>query len=251
MIKFAFSKPSGDEADTEILFSHFGSLGYNGLQLKAGQYMPFIDNPQGFIDKYGQYPGAASALICWCPLDDQGRQLLKNICSFGAAVGSEMIVFCHNAPREGVTHDMLRAYAKELSEIGTAARDAGLVFSLHNHYDQPVMYRDDIEIFFDAADAEAVGLTIDTAHLVKSGEHDIAGIIRQFHQVINNYHLKDIRDGAFKVLGTASIDFDPVFSAIRDTGYSGWVSTDEESGADMREAMQHCIQFMKAGLIDG
>jgi sugar phosphate isomerase/epimerase len=247
MIKFAFSKPSGNEADTETLFSQFNSLGYNGLQLKAGQYMPFLDNPQGFIDRYGQYPGAASALICWCPLDDQGRQLLKNICSFGSTVNSEMIVFCHNAPREGVTHEMLREYAKDISEIGKISRDAGLFFSLHNHYDQPVMYRNDIEVFFDAVDDEAVGLTIDTAHLVKSGEQDIAGIIRQFSRIINNYHLKDIDDGEFKVLGTASIDFDPVFSAIKDTGYSGWVSTDEESGADMLEAMQHCISFMKKG----
>lgn len=247
MIKFAFSKPSGNETDTETLFSRFGSLGYDGLQLKAGQYMPFLNDPRSFIDTYGQYPGAASALICWCPLDDQGRQLLKNICTFGSAVGSEMIVFCHNAPRGGMTHDMLRAYAKELSEIGKAARDTGLVFSLHNHYDQPVMYRDDIEVFFDAVEDEAVGLTVDTAHLVKSGEHDIAGIIHQFKQIIDNYHLKDIRDGEFKVLGTASIDFTPVFSAIRDTGYNGWVSTDEESGADMLEAMQHCIRFMKKG----
>jgi len=250
MIKYAFSKPSGSDADTEILFSQFRPLGYEGLQLKAGQYLPFLDKPQNFLDAYGQFPGAASGLICWCALDDKGRQLLRDICAFGSAVGTELIIFCHNAEREGLDHDTLRTYAHELSAIGKEARDAGLRFSLHNHYGHPVMHREDIEVFFSAVEDEAVGLTIDTAHLVKSDENDIAGIIRDFHQVIDNYHLKDIRNGEFEVLGTATIDFTPVFSAIRETGYAGWISTDEESGADMLEAMQHCIPFMKKGMAE-
>ena len=65
---------------------------------------------------------------------------------------------------------------------------------------------------------------------------------------IDNFHLKDFADGEFRVLGTASIDFDPIFAAIRDIDYDGWISTDEESGADLLEAMEHCLHFMKDGL---
>ena len=110
------------------------------------------------------------------------------------------------------------------------------------------MFREDVAVFFDAVAEGTVGLTVDTAHFVKSGVEDIAGIIRDAAHVIDNFHLKDFADGEFRVLGTASIDFDPIFAAIRDIDYDGWISTDEESGADLLEAMEHCLHFMKDGL---
>jgi sugar phosphate isomerase/epimerase len=73
------------------------------------------------------------------------------------------------------------------------------------------MYRRDFDVFFDAVDDRTVTLTVDTAHLVKSGIDDIAGVLRDFREVIDNVHLKDIADGDFKVLGQGHIDFAPVF----------------------------------------
>lgn len=96
--------------------------------------------------------------------------------------------------------------------------------------------------------AGTVGLTVDTAHLVKSGVSDIAGLIRDLRDVIDNFHLKDFADGCFRVLGTGDIDFGPVFAAILETGYDGWLSADEESGADVVEAMRQCYRFMTGRL---
>ena len=75
-----------------------------------------------------------------------------------------------------------------------------------------------------------VGLTIDTAHLVKSG-------------------INDINDGEFRVLGNGQIDFAPVFAAVREIGYDGWMSADEESGADVIPAMGQCFQFLSEGIV--
>ncbi|MHC5054517.1 MAG: sugar phosphate isomerase/epimerase family protein [Planctomycetota bacterium] len=157
------------------------------------------------------------------------------------------MIFCHGAPREGLTPDVRRGHARRLSELGHEAQGAGLRLSLHNHFGQPVMTREDIEVFFDAA-ANAIGLTLDTAHLVKSGVEDVAGVIRDFSNAIDNFHLKDLAGGEFRVLGEGEIDFAPVFAAIREIGYDGWVSTDEESGADTVRAMETCVRFMREGL---
>jgi sugar phosphate isomerase/epimerase len=173
---------------------------------------------------------------------------LKAVFAFARAVATECVVFCHTVPREGLGADEIRAFARSLSELGKEAHDMGLRLSLHHHHGQPVMHRKDFDLFFDAVTDDAVGLTVDTAHLVKSGVTDIAGLIRDFRHVIDNFHLKDIENGEFRVLGTATIDFDPVFTAIREIGYDGWVSTDEESGADLAQAMEHCLLFMTAGL---
>ena len=110
------------------------------------------------------------------------------------------------------------------------------------------MLPEEIEVFFEAVELGSVGLTVDTAHLVKSGVDDVAGVIRGFAPVIDNVHLKDYADGEWRVLGTGDIDFVPVFAAIRDIGYDGWLSTDEESGADVLEAMAACRAFMEQGL---
>ena len=64
---------------------------------------------------------------------------------------------------------------------------------------------------------------------------------------IDNFHLKDF-DSDWRVLGEGAIDFGPVFAAIRDIGFDGWVSTDEESGADFVEAMATCHRFVTEGL---
>lgn len=242
-MKLAFSKPTASEEETRLLFTRFRQVGYDGLQLKAGQYLSYLDEPERFLDAWEQYPGAASALIVWGAPDDARR-----VFAFGEAVGSEMIVFCHCVPRQGLTAHDIRDIAVSLSELGKEAQDHGLELSLHHHYNQPVMHREDFEVFFDAVDGDTVGLTVDTAHLVKSGVSDIAGLIRDFRPVINNFHLKDFAEGEFKVLGSGVIDFEPVFAAIREIEYEGWVSADEESGAEIGGAMEQCFSFITAGL---
>jgi sugar phosphate isomerase/epimerase len=243
-VKFAFSKPTRNDEQTRLLMSRFRQVGYDGLQLKAGQYAPYLDEPERFLADWGDYPGAASALITGGT--DVGS--LRRVFSFGRRVGTEIVVLCLGVAREGLTAGDIQELASLVSLLGLEAQDYGLRLSLHHHYDQPVMYREDFDIFFDGVREGSVGLTVDTAHLVKSGVTDIAGLIRSFGEVIDNFHLKDYADGEWRALGTGGIDFEPVFAAIRDIRYDGWVSTDEESGADPLDAMDTCLAFMHSGL---
>lgn len=247
MNKLAFSKPTKDE-DTRLLFENFRKIGYDGLQLKAGQYMSYLDDPDRFLAEWGQHPNCASALISWGPLDDDGLARLRKVYKFGEKVGTEIVVFCHDAPRDKLTSNDIRDFARQFSDLGEEAKDHGLRLSIHNHYGQPVMHRGDFRVFFDAVREGTVGLTMDTAHAVKSGVHEVAAVIRDMQHVIDNFHLKDFRDGQFEVLGKGEIDFDPIFDAIKDIGYKGWISTDEESGAALLQAMEECLRFMNNGL---
>jgi inosose dehydratase len=247
-MKLAFSRPTAGEAEQRRLFSSFRSAGFDGLQLKAGQYHRYLADPQGFQEAWGRYPAVASALITGGTLDDLGIAALRQTFRFGGSVGTERIVFCHSVPRSSVTDAGLRRFATTLSALGREARDNGTRLSLHHHYDQPVMHRADFDVFFAAADPGAVGLTIDTAHLVKSGVHDIAALIRDFREVIDNIHLKDFAAGEFRVLGEGEIDFDPIFQALREIGYDGWLCADEESGGDLLAGMETCFRFIRARL---
>lgn len=69
--------------------------------------------------------------------------------------------------------------------------------------------------------AERVSLTLDTAHLAKSGVTDIAGILADYAEFVDNIHLKDLRNGEFRLLGQGDIEFTPFFDTLRPCAMSG------------------------------
>lgn len=247
-MKLAFSKPTAGTEEQRQLLESFRAAGYDGLQLKASQYRPHLDDPGGFQERWSDDPACASALIAGGTLDPDGLAGLRSVISFAGAVGSERVVFCHGIGRSGVSDADIAAFARTLSEVGREAADRGVALSLHHHYDQPVMHRNDLAVFFDAADRDAVRLTIDTGHLVKSGVFDVAGVVADFGSVIDNFHLKDFADGQFRLLGQGTIDSDNLFATIRTIGYDGWLCVDEETDAGLVEGMELSMEFVRSRL---
>lgn len=247
-VKFAFSRPTQTDEERDLLFREYHSTGYAGLQLKHAQYAPYINDSERFLDEWGTWPGIASALITGGPVDDEIRSRLASLLNFSESVGTETIVFCHGLSREHVTAEDIRRFARQLSELGKECEQRGVQLSLHHHYDQPVMYREDFDIFFDQLQDRTVGLTMDTAHLVKSGISDVAEIITSFAPYIDNFHMKDFAGGDWRVLGEGDINFVPIFQAIHEIGYVGWMSADEESGGGIQEGMHQCLHFMQQGI---
>jgi sugar phosphate isomerase/epimerase len=245
-MKIAFSKPTRDETEQQQLFGSFHAAGYGGLQLKGGQYGAFTGDPAGFAARWGTDQALTSALITMGALDDTGDNglaRLRQIIAFAVATRAERVVFCHDHPRDGVTPADLRSFARVLSEVGREAAGQGVALSLHHHYQQPVMHPADFGVFFSAADH--VGLTVDTAHLVKSGVTDVPGLIRDFGPVIDNVHLKDYAAGEWRILGRGSLDFKEIMAALSDINYGGWLCVDEESPAPLAEGLEASRAYLR------
>jgi inosose dehydratase len=242
-VKIAFSKPTRDLAGQRQLFERFRPAGYAGLQLKGNQYASQLDDPAAFRAAWGDTPGLTSALITMGRLDDPGVARLQDIIAFAQAVGAERVVFCHDHPRDGVTPADLRSFARTLSAVGRDASGAGVALSLHHHFQQPVMHREDFGVFFSAADH--VGLTVDTAHLVKSGVTDVPALIRDFAPVIDNIHLKDYADGEWRILGRGTLNFKDIAAALTDIGYPAWLCVDEESDAPLAEGLEASRTYLR------
>jgi len=245
-MKLAYSTPTTTDAQLQRYVDGYQAAGYDGLQLKYNQYD--VDDVDGFLALQADRPGLGSGLITGGTLaDDASRDMLRKVIAFASAVGSDLVIYCHDHSRDGLSDDLLRELAATFSEFGAEALAAGTKLSIHNHVGCPIMLPEDMDVFYGAVEPGTVGLTVDTAHLAKSGVTDIAGLIGRFAHVIDNFHLKDF-DTDWRVLGEGAIDFQPVFAAIKEIGYDGWVSTDEESGADIGEAMATCHRFMTEGL---
>lgn len=244
--RFAFSTPTAGEAEQRQLFEGFGGAGFQGLQLKGGQYARYLNDPARFLGDWGEFDGSAAGLIYGGALDEAGVAGLRRVFDFAAAIGSEMVIFCHDRARDLVSRADLLDFARQLSVLGEESAARGVKLSLHHHFNQPVMHRDDFEVFFGAVTPGAVGLTLDTAHAVKSGVFDIAGLARDFGAHLDNVHLKDFEAGDFKTLGRGAIDFAPLFGALRAANYQGWLCADEESETAVATSLRESSHFLRA-----
>ena len=241
-----------------MLYARYAEFGYAGLQLKSGQYLAYLDDPGTAQRAAREDHGRFSGLIFGGSLDEAGQRTLRKVIELAASVRSERVVFCHGLPKGEVTADDMRGFALVLSRLGSYARDHGTRLSLHHHYDQPVMFAEDIRLFFELVEPGRVGLTIDTAHMWMAGQDDVGATIEEFAGILDNVHLKDCRDDApgtrlpsgarqatsFMPLGQGQLDFEPVFRALRRTGYAGWLCVDEESGADIATSLKLSHDFV-------
>jgi len=232
-MRTAFSKPTAPD-QFDLLLNSFRTSGYDALQLKTGQFLPWLQTPEEFTKITAGQPGAAGVLVYYDDLDDDR---LANVIDFAIHVGSEMVVFCHNRSREGVTSAMRVAIAKQLAEHGKRARDAGIGLSLHHHFDHPVMVPSDVREFWGAIESGVVGLTVDTGHLAKSGVNDIPAFIEEFAPIIDNIHLKDFGDDKWRLLGEGTLDLAAILSTLSNVGYDGWLCVDEESDASLTDGL--------------
>ncbi|MDP9362908.1 MAG: sugar phosphate isomerase/epimerase [Chloroflexota bacterium] len=243
-MKLAFSAPDRGPDERSELLRGFRAAGFEGLQLKRPQYQTYLDDPSRFTAEWGSIPGVSSGLITGGDLGDDAVSDLRRVIAFAEAVSGERIVYCHGVPRASVDDDDIRRFSRILLELGKEALARGVQLSLHHHYNQPVMYRHDFDVFFAEIPDRQVTLTVDTAHLVKSGVSDVPALIRDLAPFVDNFHVKDIADAVFVPLGDGEIDFAPIFSAIVEIGYDGWLCADEESGAAIGEAMGASHRFL-------
>ncbi len=137
--------------------------------------------------------------------------------------------------RQGNQHEEdLRRLAETMTTIGQdcARRDVQLCF--HPHIDTCVETPHDIEVFLSLADAQVVGLALDTAH-VSAGGGDPVSLLQTFGERVKYMHLKDIampslpsadftgyaRFAAFRTLGEGTVNFPAVGRALTAAGFAG------------------------------
>jgi sugar phosphate isomerase/epimerase len=77
-------------------------------------------------------------------------------------------------------------------------------------------------------DISSLRLTIDVGHLHCLGEVPLAGHIRRWADRLVNIHIEDMRSGIHEHLmfGEGEIEFQPVFAALAEIGYSGLVNVE-------------------------
>jgi len=93
---------------------------------------------------------------------------------------------------------------------------------------EPGMFIETCDMYASLADAigsPLFGLTLDVGHVHCLNDGTIPDRIRQFADRLWNVHIEDMRPGVHEHLpfGQGTIDFPPLFAALREVGYQGGV----------------------------
>lgn len=161
------------------------------------------------------------------------------------------------------TDDEWKRLCEGLNRLGKRAAEVGMKLTYHHHMGTGVQTSAEIDRLMENTDSELLGLLYDTGHLVFSGEDHLA-VLRKWGKRVRHVHLKDLRPavrdrvrteklsflaavkaGTFTVPGDGSIDFVPVFQALKDLGYEGWWVVEAEQDPAVANPLEYAIKARK------
>ena len=163
---------------------------------------------------------------------------------------------------EPITEDKLKITADLWGKVGRITAEYGVKLTCHHEFFCGIQSEADIETFYSYADPEYVHLFVDTAqHCIASV--DGVELYKRHADRVSGFHFKDTHDVAvdgdhrhrpdseimapttgkwFYEMGTPEgrVDFEAMMTAVRDTGYEGWISVEHDKankqGGDYSEA---------------
>ncbi len=166
------------------------------------------------------------------------------VAEFGQAVNPLPVAVFANRPI--FTDEQWKDLLDGLSELGKMANANGLHLCYHPHMGTGVMIKEDVDRLMQNTDPDLVHLLLDTGHLAFAGA-DPLEVTVQYGPRIKHIHLKDVRSkvvkrvrdeglsfeqaieaGVFTVPGDGDIDFPPIFRALDEAGFQGWLVVEAE-----------------------
>jgi len=149
-----------------------------------------------------------------------------------------------------------------LNELAHYCLKEGVQLAYHHHMGTVVQSAEDIDRLMDMTD-DALGLLIDTGHLVFAGEDPIA-TARQHGKRVVHVHCKDVRsdvleriigcdssfldavlEGVFTVPGDGSVDYLSFAEELKKFNYEGWLVVEAEQDPAIADPFTYAVAGYK------
>jgi inosose dehydratase len=264
-----FAGTPGNPPWREVL-DGIAATGLRGLELGPVGYLP--EAPHELAGALAARDLEAIGSFVFEPLHDPGREAAvlataRRACAWIAAAGGRVLVIVDRvSPTRAATAGQpdraprlaaaaWAGFRDRLAAVAAIARAAGLDPLLHPHAGTYLEFADEIEPMLAAT---GLGLCLDTGHLAYAGLDPVSWAARPD---VRHVHLKDfdaarvpdgggfwdaVAAGAFVPVGAGQVDFAGVLGALRDAGYAGWATLEQDrlpgSGdpvADVRRGVAH------------
>lgn len=167
------------------------------------------------------------------------------IAELGHAVHQQPVDLLRNRPQFDA--EQWRELVDGVNRLGAMAHREGMRLCYHHHMGTGVQTAAEVDRLMSDTDPDTVHLLLDTGHLYWAGDDPLALATGRHARRIKHVHLKDVRRtvmeeathrgwsfyeavkaGVFTVPGDGVIDFRPIFQALADAGYRGWLVVEAE-----------------------
>jgi inosose dehydratase len=239
----------------ERVLDEIAAAGFTGTELGPPGYLP--DDPAAL--RAALHARALQLVGAFCPLPlsapDGGRGALDEAVALARTLAE---AGCHTLVAADAGDERRRAIAGRvttadglppehwqhaadcLTELARrcAALDVRVVF--HQHAGSYVETADELDALLAASPPDAVGVCLDTGHLVYGGA-DPAAVAERYGPRVWHVHLKDVSapllqrvrehgtdysvavgQGVFTPLGGGCVDFGRLVAVLKASGYAGW-----------------------------
>lgn len=268
----------GGDTPVESVLQDIQEVGFSGVELGG----KFPRNPDALRQLLGRYDLAlvggwySSNLLTRSAAAE--IEALRGHLELLQAMGSSVFVIaetsnaihgtrgCPLVSSPVLSEDEWGNFGERLTDVAEFIDRQGLHFAYHHHLGTVVETAEELDRFL-ATTGPHVGLTIDTGHAALGGI-DAVNVIRMAPGRVAHVHCKDVRKnifdaimsegasfldgvlkGMFTVPGDGDLDFSPVFQALSDMNYSGWIIVEAEQDpaiADPRTYAQLGLGVLRA-----
>jgi len=247
----------GGDIPLEVCLREAREAGYAGVE-KGGKFPPHAKELRPLLEAHGLalVSGWFSGELRHGDVEAEKRRIAAQLRLF-QEFGCPVMVYAETTgtvqnridvplgERPRMPHEEFKRYGEKLTRLADWLEAEGCPMTFHHHMGTVVESTDEIDWLI-ANTGDAVGLLLDTGHLVFAGGR-LPDTIRRHRQRINHVHCKDVRadvlarakgehwsflkavvEGVFTVPGDGTIGFDEVANLLAEIGYAGWVVVEAE-----------------------
>lgn len=222
--------------DMERAIHEIGMAGFEGTELFDGNLLDYASNPTALRTTLNQagvalVAGYSGANFIFDDILEDELARIERSAAISAELGAEHLVLGGGAKRaRGNSADDIKRLAAGLDKAAEIASRAGLTAHYHPHLSTIVEGPDSVREVFQHT---GIKFCPDTAHLAAAGG-DPAALVVEFADRITYVHLKGLqRDPfAFTPLDAGDLDNVSVIAGLKQTGFSGWVTTELDAWPD-------------------
>ena len=255
-------------------------MGANGVQLYAvdGEMAPENLTAMQIAEKRDiiKSNGLEVAALCgdlggygFARRDENTKKIEKSkrIVDLALELGSNIVTTHIGVVPKETTSDTYRVMQEACNELAEYAHSCGAFFAIETG-PEPA---ERLKIFLDSLDSTGVAVNLDPANLAMVTDDDPVQAVYTLKEYIVHTHAKDgimlqktdpkiIYDffaqggiGDLRLeeyfketpLGQGKVDFDRYLAALKDIGYSGYLTIERELGAEPLKDIQMAVTFLK------
>ncbi len=220
------------------------AAGFAGVEFSNNMIGDYLDRPEAFekaLKKrnlaFAAYAYATTGFTDPARTEEDLAGAEKGV-RFAAHFAAPL---CLGGPSSASHDDYDAKFAQACSLYGKVAELAaprGVTVALHphSHHTSLVLTPEQYDRLLAATEAAGLMFNPDTGHMLRGG-HDLLATLAKHHARIVHVHIKDVDTaGHWQPLGKGISDLPGLLRWLGETGYRGWVVTEEESDAVWQDA---------------